>query len=136
MNPRPEEWIQKAEGDYATAKREFDVTEEPNYDAVCFHAQQCAEKYLKAVLVLKDLEVPRIHDLLAILNVLAAVNISVDTLRDGANMLSTQAVEVRYPGVSADKEDALLALGAAEAIRRAMREELGIAGETTQEDSV
>ncbi len=44
------EWIDKAEGDFATASREIRVRKSPNYDAVCFHAQQCAEKYLKALL--------------------------------------------------------------------------------------
>jgi HEPN domain-containing protein len=44
MNPLTLEWIEKAEGDFATATREFAVTEKPNYDAVCYHAQQCAEK--------------------------------------------------------------------------------------------
>lgn len=48
MNPLSIEWINKAEGDYATAKREFRVRKLPNYDAVCFHSQQSAEKYIKA----------------------------------------------------------------------------------------
>src|SRR2546421_5742031 len=38
------------EGDFATAQRELGAIQDPNYDAVCFHAQQCAEKYLKAFL--------------------------------------------------------------------------------------
>ena len=43
-----EEWVNKAEGDFATAQREIQVENMPNYDAVCFHSQQCLEKYLKA----------------------------------------------------------------------------------------
>lgn len=50
MNPLTLEWIDKAEGDFATAGREIRVRKLPNYDAVCYHAQQCAEKYLKALL--------------------------------------------------------------------------------------
>lgn len=50
MKPLTREWIEKAEGDFATASREIRVRKVPNYDAVCFHAQQCAEKYLKALL--------------------------------------------------------------------------------------
>lgn len=38
------EWVSKAEADFGTARREFDVTGDRNYDAVCFHGQQCAEK--------------------------------------------------------------------------------------------
>jgi hypothetical protein len=37
MNPLTSEWIEKAEGDYATAGRELRVRRQPNYDAVCFH---------------------------------------------------------------------------------------------------
>jgi HEPN domain-containing protein len=40
--------VTKAEGDFLTAGRELRARKSPNYDAVCFHAQQCAEKYLKA----------------------------------------------------------------------------------------
>jgi HEPN domain-containing protein len=48
MNPLTTEWIEKAEGDLLTAQREYRARNRPNYDAVCFHAQQTAEKYLKA----------------------------------------------------------------------------------------
>jgi HEPN domain-containing protein len=57
MNPLTIEWINKAEGDYATANREFRVRKTANYDAVCFHAQQCVEKYMKACLQ----EANRVH---------------------------------------------------------------------------
>ena len=50
MNPLTREWIEKAEGDFATAGRELRARKNPNYEAACFHAQQCAEKYLKAIL--------------------------------------------------------------------------------------
>jgi HEPN domain-containing protein len=46
MNNIVDEWVEKAEGDFRTAEREARVRKAPNYDAVCFHAQQCAEKYL------------------------------------------------------------------------------------------
>lgn len=39
MNPKTLEWIKKAEGDWATLSRKYRVLENPNYDAVCFHAQ-------------------------------------------------------------------------------------------------
>ena len=49
MKPLTREWVRKAEGDYATAAREMRARKSPNYDAACFHAQQCVEKYLKAL---------------------------------------------------------------------------------------
>ena len=44
------EWVDKAEGDFTTASREWRARKCRNHDAVCFHAQQCIEKYLKALL--------------------------------------------------------------------------------------
>ena len=63
MNPLVLEWVQKAEADFQTAQREYRVRKDPNYDAVCFHAQQVAEKYLKAVLQEIGSLVPRTHSL-------------------------------------------------------------------------
>lgn len=54
MNGTVREWLDKAEGDYRVAKRELRAAERPNYDAVCYHAQQCVEKLMKAVLVHRD----------------------------------------------------------------------------------
>jgi len=42
------EWINKAEGDWHGALSRYRARKHPNYDSTCFHAQQCAEKYLKA----------------------------------------------------------------------------------------
>ena len=50
MNEVVRERIDKAEGDYLTATREAQAAP-PNYDAACFHAQQCIEKLLKAALI-------------------------------------------------------------------------------------
>lgn len=63
MNEIVEEWIHKAEGDYRTALREMAATEDPNYDAVCFHAQQCIEKLVKAALIAQGVVPPKTHDL-------------------------------------------------------------------------
>ena len=64
MKPATSEWVAKAEGDYLTAGRELRARKSPNYDAVCFHAQQCAEKYLKAVLQENERNIPKIHNLI------------------------------------------------------------------------
>lgn len=53
----------KAENDFATMERESRVRKSPNYDGVCFHAQQCIEKYLKAKLVEADIDFPKTHNL-------------------------------------------------------------------------
>jgi HEPN domain-containing protein len=48
-------WMRKADNDLKTAKDELN-TEEPATDTICFHAQQCAEKYLKAFLIYHEIE--------------------------------------------------------------------------------
>ena len=50
MHALTSEWIAKAEADWRVANREIRVQHGASYDAVCFHSQQCVEKYLKAFL--------------------------------------------------------------------------------------
>ncbi|MCX5656199.1 MAG: HEPN domain-containing protein [Planctomycetota bacterium] len=68
MNPLTREWVEKAEGDLVTAARELRARKSPNYDAACFHAQQCAEKYLKAVLHAEAISFARTHNMAALLD--------------------------------------------------------------------
>lgn len=121
MKPEAVEWVAKADADLDTAKREVVVAQSPNYDAVCFHAQQCAEKYLKAVLLESDLRIPRIHDLEALLNQLIPLYPVLSSVLHSARILSAMAVEVRYPGMSADEDDASESIIAAMAIRDEVR---------------
>lgn len=60
VNPQVDK---KAEGDFKTAGREFRVSNSPNHDAVCFHVQQCVEKYFKARLEEASIHIPKTHDL-------------------------------------------------------------------------
>jgi HEPN domain-containing protein len=48
MTPTTSALIAKAEMALATAEREMRVEDRPNFDAVCFHSERCAERYLKA----------------------------------------------------------------------------------------
>lgn len=55
MKPLTLEWVEKAEKDWNSLQREIRARKNPNYDAACFFAQQCTEKYLKARLVEADI---------------------------------------------------------------------------------
>ncbi|NQT94624.1 MAG: HEPN domain-containing protein [Lentisphaerae bacterium] len=67
MKPLSVEWVSKAEGDFAIVEREMRARKNPSYDGVCFHAQQCAEKYLKARLSEAGIHFEKVHDLPALL---------------------------------------------------------------------
>lgn len=126
MNPLVNEWIAKAEGDFNTAQRELQVAEAPNYDAVCFHAQQCVEKYLKATLVDADIEFEKTHDLGILLDMLVRLEPSWEKLRKDMDSLAGLAVEVRYPGYCAESEDADVALEIASQVRQVVRQRFGL----------
>jgi len=55
-------WVQKAENDLKIAIDELQ-TENPANDMVCFHLQQCVEKYLKAFLTLHNQHFRKTHDI-------------------------------------------------------------------------
>src|SRR5215210_9139023 len=102
MRPETEEWIEKAEGDFHTAAREAVAKDSPNPDAVCFHAQQCAEKYLKALLVEHSIYFPKTHDLLVLLELVLPRCVAAEAAREPLVNLSPYAVDIRYPGDRAD----------------------------------
>jgi HEPN domain-containing protein len=126
MQPLATEWIQKAEGDLATAHRELRARKAPNYDAACFHAQQCAEKYLKAMLQEAAIAFGKTHNLSLILDLLHERYPRLEFLRPTLAILNAYAVEYRYPGESADKEVARQAVKMAEEVKRAVLGELEI----------
>jgi HEPN domain-containing protein len=63
MKPLTGEWVEKAEGDWVSLYREIRARNNPNYDAACFFAQQCVEKYIKARLIEADIYFKKVHDL-------------------------------------------------------------------------
>jgi HEPN domain-containing protein len=120
------EWIQKAEGDFATASREIRVRKSPNYDAVCFHAQQCAEKYLKAILQEAEISFGKTHHLIALLELVLALDPSWELLRSQLQSLNAYSVSIRYPGEAADKVMAQETLRLMKMVRVEARQRLGL----------
>jgi len=57
------EWVAKAENDLVNAARVLRTPKGCPTDTVCFHAQQCIEKYLKAYLASKKRDFPKTHDI-------------------------------------------------------------------------
>jgi HEPN domain-containing protein len=126
MNPLTLEWVDKAEGDLRTARREYRARTAPNFDAVCFHAQQAAEKYLKAILQEGGTAIPRIHSLADLLALISKYDSSILIVQNDAIVLEGYAVQFRYPGMSADKAEAKAAISSAERLCTFVRAKLGI----------
>ncbi len=124
MNQMTSEWMAKPEGDFATAQRELSATDRPNYDAVCFHAQQCAEKYLKAFLQEANIAFPKTHDLANLLASALSIDPTWTSMTADLNTLSAFAVEYRYPGESADLDEAREAFQKCENVREVIRRAL------------
>ncbi len=126
MKPQTKEWIQKAEGDFIIAGRAYRTRTVPVYDGVCFHTQQCLEKYLKARLCEAGIEIPKTHDLSALLDSVLPVEPLWEPFRPILEDLTSYAVAFRYPGETADKEIAHDALKKCRGIRIAIREFFGL----------
>ena len=126
MKPITAEWVEKAEGDFATLQREGRARQEPNSDAACFHAQQCAEKYLKARLCEAGIDLAYVHDLVALLDQALGAEPGWERFREDLAYLTGFAVAFRYPGESSDRESAKDARSRCVAFRRAARSALGL----------
>jgi HEPN domain-containing protein len=113
MNRLSLEWIEKATADLATAGREIRARKDPNYDAVCFHAQQSVEKLLKGALTENGRYFSRTHDLNHLLDLIVSEQPLWEAFRPSFQELASYAVEYRYPGESATKDVAHAALKAA-----------------------
>lgn len=125
MKPETSDWLRKGEDDWKVAVRESQSAD-PVYDAVCFHAQQCAEKHLKAVLEEEGITFPRIHDLVVLVDCAAGVAPELGRLRTPLAALTAFGTAYRYPGADADATDARDALSAAEDLRAVVRSRFGL----------
>jgi HEPN domain-containing protein len=103
------EWVRKAEADYRLAVMAHRGAE-PFHDAVCFHCQQSAEKYLKGLVDELGLTVPKTHDLERLRGLLTSHDAALRPLKRGLTFLTRFAVETRYPGDDASKRQAEAAL--------------------------
>lgn len=126
MTPLTQEWVEKAEGDFASLLRETRARKSPNYDGACFHAQQCAEKYLKACLNESSIPFAKTHDLLALLHLVLPVEPLWSALGPNLAALNPYGVRFRYPGDWADRDEAKLALKNCRVVRKEIRRSLGL----------
>jgi len=120
LPPAVEAWIRKAEHDLKNVAASLS-SNDPAWDTICFHAQQAAEKYLKAHLVFCGSIPPRTHDLGLLLSLARRVDSSLSALQTDCDFLTDFAVEARYPDiVEPDEAAARSSVAAAERIKAAI----------------
>ncbi len=91
------EWFRYAEMDLTTAVFDFENMYPAPLEIICYHCQQAAEKFLKAVIIYFGKETEKTHDLSKLLNVLESfVPVSID-MRQMAVSLTQLATKTRYP---------------------------------------
>ena len=109
MNPLTFEWIEKAEGDLVTTLRELRARRSPNYDA-----QE------------NEMPIPRTHNLIDLLTLCSSNDATLIMIRPDLVRLDRYAVRFRYPGETANKEEAKAAYQSAVAVRQHIRARLGL----------
>jgi HEPN domain-containing protein len=118
-------WVEHAEDDFNAAGKLL-RGKKPSIYGACFHAQQCAEKYMKAILVFKGKRFPMTHDLVIVNNLLQQVEINLEISEDILELLSSYAVRARYSGELPEMEDAKEALEISKTVRKFSRNFLGL----------
>jgi HEPN domain-containing protein len=113
----PQAWVARAEEDYALARSALRRRVPLTYGAT-FHAQQCVEKYLKALLVARGQPFPRTHDVVALSDLCHQNGIIISVDLESLERLAAYAVQVRYPGEGPSVAEAKEALQVAMAVRR------------------
>lgn len=126
MKPSTREWIRKAEEDFLAADALHRRRKKPLWNVVAFHVQQMVEKYLKARMEEAGLSIPRTHDLVHLLNLVATVEPLWSSYNNALSLLTSYAVHARYPGNSVTGADARHAMKIGKQFRKEARITLGL----------
>lgn len=128
MSERPDvgaaarRWMEKADQDLAAARHLLALDAQGLSDIVCYHCQQCAEKYLKSLLVLRGVSFPKTHDLRRLLEIVQERDAPALT-PEQVLPLNRYVIEGRYPGgwEPIDAQEAAEAVEMAGSVRAAVR---------------
>lgn len=137
MNPQTvKQWFLKADNDLKTGRDEL-YTDNPATDTVCFHAQQCVEKYLKGFLAFHNQEIKKTHNLTTILMDCVQIDPSFAELTaKQVDVLTPHATVLRYPDdfYVPPFEEAQHAIELAENVKRFTLDALQTQGFTMDEE--
>jgi len=121
------EWVQKAEGDFTMATEALKLQMFNLADSICYHCQQCAEKYAKAYLVHHAIEFARTHNLLDLLELCQKRDKTFVTIHSQMDLLNNYGVDIRYPGRFTSLEEAEGAVETMNTVRTFFRLKLNLA---------
>ncbi len=96
MTGTPQEWLQRARSNLIRAKQS--KPEEVFWEDPCFDTQQAAEKAFKAVLVSRNIDFPKTHNIRVLLDLLGQAKQEIPQNLREAISLTTYATMSRYPG--------------------------------------
>lgn len=110
-----EDWLRYAKSDLELAR--IEKPEGVLLENLCFHAQQAAEKTLKAALIFLEIDFPRTHNIRTLLDLLPE-GVDVPQEVEESAILTDYAVESRYPmsGEPVDDEEYQQVIGLAETV--------------------
>jgi HEPN domain-containing protein/predicted nucleotidyltransferase len=91
------DWLGRANEDWRAIEILAAAGDQAVWSAICFHGQQAAEKYLKALLIQRGVRPPRTHKLDTIVDRLRAVGYTLPDLSAECELLKGYSVTVRYP---------------------------------------
>ncbi|MBI4596054.1 MAG: HEPN domain-containing protein [Candidatus Tectomicrobia bacterium] len=91
------QWLNFADEDLRLARHALTLSTGVPYRLVAYHAQQCAEKCLKAYLVYHRIDFPYTHNISRLLELCGEPASWAESLVE-AEELSFYAVTTRYPG--------------------------------------
>jgi HEPN domain-containing protein len=105
------QWFSAADDDLRSAEYLATMCYPRPEGIICFHCQQSAEKYLKGFLFQNNVEFPKIHDLMKLLELCEDIDVRVSTILPKCNTLNRYSAIPRYPGeleiVSEDTNSAI-----------------------------
>lgn len=96
LHQKVKQWIEIADENLLFSQLGFKVSSSVSYRIIAFHAQQCAEKYLKAFLVYHKIDFLYNHNLTTLIDLCSDIDKSFEQLRD-AEILTGYATANRYP---------------------------------------
>lgn len=119
------QWLSFGDEDLQLAPHALTLSSSAPYRLIAYHAQQFAEKHLKAYLVFHNVDFPDTHNIARLLELCAEKATWPDTVRDSEE-LTPFAITTRYPGEDEEvtKEEALRAIDIASNARDVVRNAL------------